>query len=96
MSSNSSLSRTVLHFRGLDLQGQDQVHSINKDFFGTFGSRRCLRRCVHSALNLETVVRGFKYNVLAIGHQWQAFNHANKFQVIALKMLEDLWFSLII
>lgn len=29
----------MLHFRGLDLKGQDQVHSINKDFFGHFWQR---------------------------------------------------------
>lgn len=46
-----------------------------------------------SALNLETVVRGFKYNILVIGHQWQVFNHANKFRGIALKTLEHLWFQ---
>lgn len=63
VSASVSFSRTVLHFRGLDLQGQDQVHSINEDFFSTFGSGRCFRRCVCLALSLETVVSGFKYNI---------------------------------
>lgn len=87
----------VLHFRGLDLQGQDQVHYINKDFYGIFGNGRCaLRRCVCSALNLETVVRGFKYNVPVVGHQRQAFNRTNKFRVITPKPREDLGSSQII
>lgn len=56
----------VLLFRGLDLPGQDQGHSINKDFYGIYGSGRCLRHCVCCALNLETVVRGFKHDVLVV------------------------------
>lgn len=67
-----------------------------KDFYTTLGGGRCLRPCLCCALNLETVVRGFKYNAPVIGHQWQAFNHADEFRVMTPKTLGYLWFSQII
>lgn len=66
----------MLPFRGLDL-GQDQGHYINKDFYGIYGSGRCLRHCVCCALNSETVVRGFKRSSGSSPNDGRLFMHTN-------------------